>query len=265
MNTNEKLKISSSKAEILLYEQLPDDSEIDWEPSEDFLKKMDSVFADVDKPKMKMSFFSKFSAIAAVLIIACVAVFLPVNHYFDEMNSGNNYGLEDGKGGWFDFWNDEEDKGNNYTESKEDSDDRYLGISNDEICTDVSEYDDVSESVETLPFYPGYIPEGYNLIDAKVENDNITSTLEYSDGKNSFTFYSTTDTIDLHKHYNSYVIDYNSNSYYCNTLPTEDNKGSINNIIWFYGSNSFMLEGNNDLSAEELQRIATSFNLSPDE
>ncbi len=262
MNTNEKLKISSSEAEILLYELLPDDSEIDWEPSEDFLKKMDSVFMESGKPKIKMSFFRKFSAIAAVLIIAFVAVFLPVSHYLNESNGGNNYGLED-DGGWFDFWNDEEEyKGTNDTEFKNDSEDQHLGISNDEICDDGIKVD-VSESVGLLPFYPEYIPEGYNLVNAKVENDNITMALEYSNGKDSFTFCSTTDTIDLHRHYNSYVIDYNSNSYYCNMIPTEDVKGTINNIIWFYGSNSFMLTANGDLSAKELQKIATSFNLIP--
>ena len=260
MNTNEKLKKSSLEAEISLYEQIPDDSEIDWEPSKDFLKKMDSLFNDADKPRIKKSFFNKFSAIAAMLIIACVAVFLPVSHYFNESDDVNSY-VPKGNVVVSDSQSDSDGKDHGYKTS---SDDKQLGNSQEVTCGDI-EKDDVSEDTALLPFSPEYIPEGYYLVKVKVENDNITTALEYSNGNDSFTFYSTTDTIDLNRYYNSYVVDYNSNSYYCNTLPTEDVEGTVNNIIWFYGSNSFMITANGDISAKELQKIATSFNLIPNE
>lgn len=261
MNADEKLKQASLEAELLLLKQIPDDSQIDWEPSEDFLKKMDYLLETADKPKVKMSFFSKFSAVAAVLIIACVAVFLPINRY-NNTDDCYTYGLEGGG----DCAIGTPDK---HTGSTTNNRNEILGVScNDTDDVPCSDIYDSSEVIAVLPFFPEYIPCGYEIVDSVVESDNITTSIEFSNGKDSFSFYSSAEGFDISGHQSSYVIDWNSNSYYANVTPPSTVNGNrldseANNIVWFYGGNSFMLVGNESLSIEEIQKTAISFNLEP--
>lgn len=266
MNLNDKLKQASLEAELLTISQIPDDSEINWTPSDSFLKKMEKVFKQAERPIIKTSFLRKFSAVAAVLIFACAAVLLPVNHYYGNTDGKYAYSAGDGNKNNVYGSNDgiiidisETDRNQSLGVPCDDSDDVVCGVS-----------DDPSENVETLPFFPSYIPSGYQIVNSVVQSDNVTTLIEFSNGKDSFTFYSSAEGLDISDYQNSYVLDWNSNSYYANVKPpnTDGNNvldGNTNNFVWFYGSNTFMLVGNESLSLEEMQKTAISFNLEPNE
>ncbi|MBQ3230326.1 MAG: DUF4367 domain-containing protein [Clostridia bacterium] len=77
MKINEKLKRASLEAEITEYKKIPDDSEIDWEPSKEFNEKSEVLLQSVQAPKRR---FLTPARVAVCASIAVAAAILAVGH-----------------------------------------------------------------------------------------------------------------------------------------------------------------------------------------
>lgn len=261
MDIKEKLRQASQEAERLALEAVPEDEEIFWEPSEDFNRKMNCVIASVgeNKPASTRFFFRRIAISAAVVLLLGTLIFLPLSQGdFDTADNSGSCGFEE----------------NDHSlrvpidDSDRDQSEIINSHESDGFTDDISTSDNIYDSKP--PYSPSYIPDGYELVN--ITDDDYIMVLEYSDGKNSFSLQCLSDCFDFTQLGEGFeVIYHNSNSYY-NRIPPLSDPDPIdgadwnsNNVAWTYGGNTFILIGNSELSHEEVQKIALSVNLIPNE
>ena len=300
MDIKEKLRLAARQAENEQLSLIPPDSEIEWVPSEEFIAKID----EIAEPKPKRRLFTIRRAVTAAAVIALIStMFIPVFMSPDTSDGTNGDGGNLFYGS--DAASDDKALGEQLkgdiptTESKDDSgtpesEDNFGTLesednfgtpeSKDDSGTPESEaesrppstpnpddYDGVSDA-EDIPvevvFEPDYLPEGYVQTDLTISQRFTVMT--YSNGNSVIRLYCIDGTSDFSA-YEEVKININQIDYY-NNAPTDSfnyNPDGIENnqqnVSWNGSNVTFVLTGNENISQEELIKIAASVNIEPKE
>ena len=282
MDIKEKLRLAALQAENEAVALIPPDSEINWTPSEAFNEKMNELIEA--KPKRRL-FTIKRVIIAAAVVALISTMFIPV--FMSPDTSDGTYG--DGGNPFYDSDDVSDDKALgeqlkgdiSTTESKDDS---GTPESEDNFGTPESEaesrppstpnpddYDGVSDA-EDIPigivFEPDYLPAGYVHTDLTISQRFTVMT--YSNGNSVIRLYWIDGASDFSA-YEEVKININQIDYYKN-VPTDSYKfhpegieRNQQNVSWNGSNVTFVLTGNENISQEELIKIAVSVNIEPKE
>lgn len=218
MKQNEKLKLAALEAELKLLDSLPDESEAEWTPSEEFKAKINELLSE-HKPER----FTKrriVYIIAAVLLLAlafAVVPFLMGEPEYPDISDNSNSNGENISG-------------------------ILSAVIND---TDVD-----------ITAKPEYIPEGYTVNSCTVWADGSLQ-IEYINGNEQIYFRSyPADEVDLSA-FETVIgnVDINGNTgFYANNLDGMIN----NNLAWNSGNYSYIITNADGVPLDEMVRIALS-------
>ncbi len=267
MDIKEKLRLAAQQAENEEFKRLPPDSEIEWVPSEEFIAKIDEIAKST--PKRRLFTIRRFIIAAAVIALVSTA-FIPVfMRNTDNPDSGKNHEGEVGN---------KPDEYYGYPTDKSDSATRLESDNWESIST--------SESIPpTSPskfeFEPEYLPEGYILTDSNVSKQ--FSVLEYSNGSDVIRLYYYDGETDF-SILEDKNDDFDDEAYYNNVPKThyiekdsltdaiieyiifpDEVEWNYNNVAWNNSDMTFAVMGNENLSEDEIEKIAISVNIEPKE
>ena len=295
MDIKEKLRLASQQAENEQLSLIPPDSEIEWIPSKEFTKKMSDIL--VVQPKKRTFIIRRIvsvAAVAALIATICIPVFMNISETTDGANGDIYIGTEpqksesthlpDGSGedclcSYPSEESDSSSNSNSQTESSEPctesdtTDESESGTNGDNSPStpNPDDYDDRSDS-EDIPveilFEPDYLPDGYVQTDLTISQH--FTVLTYSNGNNVIRLYCIDGTSDFSAYEESKnninKIDYYNNastdSFNFNPEGIENNQ---KNVSWNGSNVTFVITGNENISQEELIKIAVSVNIEPKE
>ena len=291
MDIKEKLRLAAQQAENEQLSLIPPDSEIEWVPSEEFIAKIDEI-AEL-KPKRRL-----FTIRRAVTVAAAVAListmFIPVfmspdtsdgtngeggNPFYDSGDVSNDKALGEQLRGDIPTTESKDDSGTTESEdnfvtpeSKDDSGTTESEAESRPPSTpNPDDYDGVSDA-EDIPvevvFEPDYLPAGYVHTDLTISQRFTVMT--YSNGNSVIRLYCIDGTSDFSA-YEEVKININQIDYYKNVsadsykFHPEGIERNQQNVSWNGSNVTFVLTGNENISQEELMKIAVSVNIEPKE